>query len=804
MKRILLSKYQAFFQNSFRYFVALRLRDKPLHTATQGSEETICTLRVCGPSFSSNNFLTSLVLLLTTLILPVNAQSIIVSGSVKDAETREPLPYANVVIEGTTTGTTTNESGYFQLSLPAGSPVKGKLIASFVGYLATAIDLSGTQLKYNFLLKPDLNSLKEVYVVSGTMKEVSKMNSPIPVEIYSPALFLKNPTPSIFESLSMVNGVQPQLNCNVCNTGDIHINGMEGPYTMVLIDGMPIVSSLATVYGLAGIPNSMVKRIEVVKGPASTLYGSEAVGGLINIITKEPFSSPRFKADISATSYGEYNTDLAFKWKVKKAHTLLGLNYFNFWNRIDRNDDNFTDVTLQSRLSLFNKWDFQRTSERNAAIAFRYVYEDRWGGELQWNKQLRGSDQVYGESIYTNRAEMIGSYELPLQHQKIIFDVSYNYHLQDSYYGITKYFAEQHVAFGQFRWDKKIRKHDLLMGLPFRFVYYDDNTVGTLSGENLNNPITTVLPGIFIQDEFTVSDRFTMLTGLRYDHHNTHGNILSPRVSFKYSPDKQNTIRLSTGNGFRVVNLFTEDHAALTGARYVHIKNELKPEESWNVNLNYTKQIQHASGFIGLDGSLFYTYFTNKIVGDFLTDPDSIIYDNLDGHAISKGFTLNADFAFTNSLKIIVGATVMDVYQVARNSAGENIRTPQLFAPKVSGTYAISYSFDKIGIAVDLTGRLNGPMYLPVVPEDERPERSPLFTLMNIQFTKTFTNGLEIYTGLKNLLNFIPKDPLLRPFDPFDRNITVNNPKRFTFDTSYNYAPIQGIRGFVGLRYTFQ
>lgn len=91
----------------------------------------------------------------------------------------------------------------------------------------------------------------------------------------------------------MVNGVQPQLNCNVCNTGDIHINGMEGPYTMITIDGMPIVSSLSTVYGLSGIPNSMVQRIEVVKGPASTLYGSEAVGGLINIITKDPSTSPR-------------------------------------------------------------------------------------------------------------------------------------------------------------------------------------------------------------------------------------------------------------------------------------------------------------------------------------------------------------------------------------------------------------------------------------------------------------------------------------------------------------------------------
>ena len=261
------------------------------------------------------------------------------------------------------------------------------------------------------------------------------------------------------------------------------------------------------------------------------------------------------------------------------------------------------------------------------------------------------------------------------------------------------------------------------------------------------------------------------------------------------SPDKNNTIRLSAGNGFRVVNLFTEDHAALTGARQVIIQNELKPEQSWNVNLNYGTNLTHSSGFVGLDASLFYTYFTNKIVGDFLTDPDLIIYDNLNGHAVSKGITLNADVAFTNSLKIIAGVTFMDVYQV-ETQAGEQNKVPQLFAPKVSGTYAISYSLDRIGLTLDLTGRFNGPMKLPVGPRDidSRPDESPWFTIMNVQLGKSFTNGFEVYGGVKNVLNFFPDNPLLEPENPFGKN----------FDTSYNYSSIQGIKGFVGVRYTLQ
>jgi outer membrane receptor for ferrienterochelin and colicins len=570
---------------------------------------------------------------------------------------------------------------------------------------------------------------------------------------------------------------------------------MEGPYTMILIDGMPVVSSLATVYGLSGIPNSMVKRIEVVKGPASTLYGSEAVGGLINIITKDPITAPLFKTDVSATSLQEFNADVSTKWSMGKASALLGLNYFNFSNKVDINNDNFTDVTQQQRISVFNKWDFKRTEDRQASLALRYVYEDRWGGELDWARKHRGSGTVYGESIYTSRIEMIGNYQLPVAGRKFVFDYSYNYHLQDSYYGVNKYLADQHVAFTQLRWDVKTGIHDLLVGIPFRYVFYDDNTPGTSNGDDGNRPMNTYLPGIFVQDEMKFNDKVTLLTGLRFDHHSHHGGIFSPRASVKFSLDKQNTFRLSTGNGFRVVNLFTEDHAALTGARKVIIKNELKPEESWNVNLNYATTLIHDYGYANLDVSVFYTYFTNKIVGDFQTDPEQIIYDNLAGHAISKGVTINGELAFTNSLKVSSGVTLMDVYQVDETARQEK-KIQQLFAPHVSGTYSISYSFDKIGLSLDLTGRLNGPMKLPLGnPDvDKRPDVSPWFTIMNIQVTKIFFNGIELYTGVKNILNFVPEDPLLEPGNPFGAN----------FDTSYNYASIQGAKGFAGVRYTIQ
>lgn len=282
-------------------------------------------------------------------------------------------------------------------------------------YLSVAALFGGYQLAYSQVdslavpaVKNDsLTTKKEVVktgdiedvVITGTMKAVSRLESPVPVEVYTPTFFRKNPTPSIFDALQTVNGVRPQLNCNICNTGDIHINGLEGPYTMVLIDGMPIVSSLGTVYGLSGIPNSLVERIEVVKGPASSLYGSEAVGGLINIITKKPQNAPLVSADLFSTTWGEYNVDLEFKFNAgKKASILTGINYFNFQNRVDNNYDNFTDVTLQNRISIFQKWNFERKENRLFTLAARYMYEDRWGGDMRWNKSYRGGDEIYGET----------------------------------------------------------------------------------------------------------------------------------------------------------------------------------------------------------------------------------------------------------------------------------------------------------------------------------------------------------------------------------------------------------------------
>jgi len=741
-----------------------------------------------------------LIFIMFTLALPLFCQSQTITGSVVSSE-GEKLSFANVIIQGAMTGTTADIDGNFQLPTDR---KEASVVASYLGYENDTLYWVKDKILH-FVLKPSSSVLDEV-VVSGTMKEVTRMNSPIPIEVYTPVFFRRNPTPNLFTALENVNGVRPQLNCNVCNTGDIHINGMEGPYTMVMIDGMPIVSALSTVYGLMGIPNSMVQRIEVVKGPASTLYGSEAVGGLINVITKNPETASRFSLDFNTTHYGDFNLDLGTKIQTGKASGLFSANVFHFDNIFDINGDNFTDITLQKRFSLFNKWNFKRKENRLASIALRYVWEDRWGGELQWTPAFRGGDSIYGESILTKRIELIGNYQLPVK-EKLTLAYSYNLHDQNSVYGTTFYLAKQQIGFTQLTWDKSFSGHDVLAGVAFRYTFYDDNTPVTADGENLNinKPSHIYLPGVFVQDEITLTKKQKLLAGLRYDYNSEHGNILTPRLNYKWTMDDNNTFRLGFGNGFRVANVFSEDHAALTGAREVVIAADLKPEKSYNFNINHTTRLFPKFGFVTLDGSIFYTYFTNRIVADLFSDVNKVIYDNLNGNSVSKGVTLNTEFNFTNGLKVMAGGTWMDVSINETNTVtGIKTKERQIQTPDFTGTWTISYTFPKSDITLDYTGNLTGPMRLPVVLDDYRPEYSPWFSIQNIQLTKRFKNGVEIYGGLKNLLHFIPDDPILRPFDPFDKHIDVNNPNGYTFDPTYNFAPMQGIRGFIGMRWDWK
>jgi len=362
-------------------------------------------------------------------------------------------------------------------------------------------------------------------------------------------------------------------------------------------------------------------------------------------------------------------------------------------------------------------------------------------------------------------------------------------------------------------WNKNITKHELLLGLTYRFTHYDDNTTATFNNfSNQNMASITYLPGIFIQNQTQLNPYNTLLLGLRLDRNSIHGNILTPRINYKINnSDKSSILRLSAGSGYRVAQVFTEDHAALTAAREVIFLEDLKPEKSWNTNLNFLQKFFLKTGaIIDLDLSVFTYHFSNKIIPDYETDPNKIIYDNLAGKSTSNGLSLNVNLFAQRGLRINLGATYIDTYVEEKG-----IKTIPLLTERFRGVWKIEKKWIGRNISLDFTGTSTGAMRLPTLGDlDPRPSYSDPFNILNVQLTKNWNNAIEYYGGVKNILNFIPpSNSIARSFDPFDRQVvfdssgnalpTPNNPYAMTFDPTYVYTSNQGIRFFFGVRWKY-
>lgn len=736
------------------------------------------------------------------------SQSVSITGKVISNGTG--LAFANVWFDNRTQ-TKTDSLGSFKLTVPASLPVQ--LHVNTLGFKPFSSKVESSEVTLDLT---NYNLVLNEITVTASSKETSRSESPIAIETYKSGYFKANPTPTMLEAVQQINGVRPQINCNVCNAGDIHINGQEGAYTMVLIEGMPIVGGLASIYGLNGIPNAIIERIEVVKGPAATMYGSESVGGMINVITKKSFNAPIVSLDLMSTSWLENNADFSGKFKLGSNATILaGLNVFHYNYPKDLDKDGFTDITMQKRFSTFLKSDITRKNGKIFSNALRFVHENRFGGQLDYAPEWRGSDSIYGEHVKTNRWESFGFYELSMK-EKIQFQYSVSGHYQDSYYGTMLFKANQLVSFGQILWNKKISSHELLSGIAMRYTFYDDNTSATfINGSNgrNDNVRNSYLPGVFIQDEWKLNTRSLIHGGVRYDFNNIHGSIITPRIGFKYASKNGTTIvKTNSGKGYRIANVIAEDHAALTGARQVVFKNELNPETSWNLNLNLLQRFYGKSSVLTLDFSGFYTYFGNKIIPDYETNPTQIIYDNLSGYAVSRGVSLNAELLLGDNFTFYGGSTLMDVYSVENNK-----REWQLFSENFSAVWSVQYLWRKAKLTFNLTGNLYSPMRLPLASNlDPRPFLSDWYSPQNFQLTWRLKAGIEFYAGIKNFLNHLPgrNSPFLiaRSFDPFDKKVsfdsngtalsTPENPYALTFDPSYVYASNQGIRYFAGVRYS--
>ncbi|WP_372636239.1 TonB-dependent receptor plug domain-containing protein [Fodinibius sp.] len=719
----------------------------------------------------------------------LQAQTGTIQGTVSSEG--EAVAGANVALLETRKGTSTDADGRFLLSTI--DPGAYQLVVSAVGFarhqekITVEKDIPQT---LTIRLKPKVEELEQV-VVTGTMRETYVKESPVKVSVINARRLQQGKTSSnIMDLIGSVNGLSTQLNCGVCGTNAIRINGVEGPNTAVLIDGMPLMGALASVYGLNGISPSIIDRVEVIKGPQSTLYGTQALGGVVNIITKNPANTPSFTADMYGKSTREGNLNLAGSPQSGRFKGFVSGDILRMQHYFDENNDGFNDVPKRSRVALFGKGIVTgKRGDQLWSIATKLYDEKRTGGVRAYTGDLRGSGEVYGESIYTRRAELLTELRPRGLNQQLRISGALTYHDQDSYYGTEHYDARQGIIYGQATWDQQLTgAWQLLAGATVRYQTYHDNTPAT-SG----NPDRRFIPGIFAQSELSLGD-VTLLGGLRFDHHAEHGLITAPRLSAKYRPSERTTVRISGGTGFRVVNVFTEDHAALTGSREVVFTEDLEPERSRSI----TASVEHIIYFgsnpmtVGMDG--FYTRFSNKIIPDYDRDPNLIVYENLDGHSVTRGASISIEQNFTSiPLTYNAGFTLMDVFTNENNE-----RRALTYAPGYTGTLGLTYRF-RWGLSLDYTANLVGPKRMPdnYVEDFGRDRWSPAHATHDLKLTKEFTDvnssrgvGFEAYFSAENLFDYTQGSPLVDAASPFSPD----------FDTIYTWGPVVGRTLGLGVR----
>ncbi|MDB5281754.1 MAG: hypothetical protein JWO06_829, partial [Bacteroidota bacterium] len=446
---------------------------------------------------------------------------------------------------------------------------------------------------------------------------------------------------------------------------------------------------------------------------------------------------------------------------------------------------------------------FIRKENRVAIIYTRYMFEGRFTGQMNTPGRLKGSDNYFSQWLGTNQWQAGFQYQLPCK-ERFFLLADYSEHYQQAKFDTINYHGVLRNVFTQFNWNKKLGKHQFMAGITYRLRYYRDNSsLSDMAITGIGSYAHTA--GAFIQDELRLNDQNALFFGVRFDYSNLSGPVAAPCFNYKWnSIDQRNVIRVAAGTGYRVPNLLNEGFTALETSRQVIVPQRLKTEYSVSLNLDYKRTQLFDAGVLNFEAGLFGIYLVNFVEPDYFSDSATVIYNNSQGGG-AFGLSTGLDWQFKFPLHLGFNGTYSYTFELDRDTAEDEVEleTPT-HSPYFMANFYASYTFAKPQITIDLNGNLVSPMLLATVPNDFRPGKSPWFSLLNVQITKKFRKGVELFAGVKNLLNFVPKNSILRPYDPFNRTVAYNNPNNYRFDTTYAYSTIEGIKGFIGIRFILQ
>ncbi len=701
-------------------------------------------------------------------------------GHVIDGITGKHVPYVNITLKGTTIGTTTDESGhYFLKNLPEG---KFSMEVSTLGYKSVnrEVDLKrGKTLEENFTIEEDLIALDGV-VVSANRNETSRRMAPTLINVIDTRLFETTTSPTLAEGLNFQPGVRVENNCQNCGFQQVRINGLEGPYTQILIDSRPIFSALSGVYGLEQIPANMVERVEVMRGGGSALFGSSAIAGTINIITKEPL---RNSGELTHTTMligdGTADNNTTLNASLVTDNHKAGLFIFG-QNRqrgaFDANNDSFSELCELEQQTIGFRSYIKTSNYSKLSFEYHHIEEFRRGGDsLDLPPHQANIAEQTEHSI--NGGGLKFDYFTPNEKHHLSLYASAQHIDRESYYGAGRdpnaYGATTDlttVVGGQYVYNSSkclFMPSTFTGGIEYNRDALKDNMWGY--GRELNQTIH--IGSLFLQNEWK-NDIWSFLIGGRFDKHNLiHGLIFSPRANVRFNPSDNINLRASYSAGFRAPQAFDEDlhiEAVGGGVSMIELADDLQEEKSHSFSLSADLYQRWGSfqGNLLIEG--FYTTLNDVFALREKKHENGIL--TLERHNASGanvyGMTFEGKLAYQNTLQLQAGMTLQKSEYKSPEQWSETAPAEKRIArtPEAYGYFTLSYTPTK-AFTASLSGTYTGSMLMQhvagYIPKDiaiETPDFFDLNCKLSYEFSLSGTTTLQINAGVQNIFDAYQND----------------------------------------------
>ena len=742
-------------------------------------------------------------------------------GHVVNAKTGEHVSYINVFLKGTTIGAITDESGHFHIAnCPEGESV---LLVRGVGYkmkeLPVILEKNKT-LELNIAIEPDIIALGQV-VVTATQHAISRMESPSVVGVVGSRDIEAVGAVNLADGLRQQTGVCIENTCQNCGAFDVRLNGLGGAYSQVLIDSRPVNSSLASLYLLEQLPTAMIDQVEVMRGGGSALYGSNAIAGVINVITKEPVKN---SASVGNTTYlvGGSSIDWSnsFNASVVSDNRKAGLFIYGHnrqRNPYDANGDGYSELgLLKARMVGFRG--YLRTGDYSKLnIEYHNINDFRRGGDLfdlpspQAHISEGGEHDIHSAQLKWDWFSADGK-----GHASIF--VSTQYVDRQSYYGHREEGDPAGNAYGfttnltQNEGVQYSRHFDRLLFMPSEFTVGVEHTFDRLNDRTLATGDTILqmasIASAYLQNEWK-NKQWSILVGLRADHHSMLDDVVvSPRLNVRYSLSEHVVLRVGYSSGFRAPQIYDEDlHVGAVAGELYRLANAdgLRQERSHSVNASgdFCFHLGQMEGDLMVEG--FFTRINDAFVNVLVFDDTTTGYRlyerrNADGAEV-EGVNVELRLTPSSRVQFQLGGTLQSSHYVGEGqewSEGK-FETRMERVPNLYGYLTAQYSpTDRLNLIA--TGVLTGPMlvYHAMADDDEGAKHAhhseveqvvtPTFFDLTLKATYSIPIGqratLDVSAGVQNLFNSFQRD-----FDSGDER-----------DSSYIYGPSRPRTFFVGAK----